>query len=568
MEVLPSGGQQPNAPPKDLSHHDRLQALPVELIFQILGHLRPTGPATTSFSSASRPEVSHVYVESRSTLVSVGQTSKLLHQLGTRHLYRTVLLRDHKQLLYFFRTLAIRPDLRQLVRSLVWAGILSEDRVHAQRTRFLEAEMQAIAVGSWDKDINWPLGGPNNEDDAHLASLMGIQGAESVEGWRLLGAVLGMTLRLKGLFLLHSYVFSSSVARCPEHDAVCTLLSQSDQSRGAIEPVNAPVKDNPTAPHSNGGGGSSRRRFFLQELELLVIEPHEAPFAEMFSTTLTMQRLMRNSPVLLRIETKGSTAPKAPREVGEGARWGGTAVSRSVREVLHLRCALPPADVVEFPTAFPNLSSFEAEYNEIVPPLHQRQRRGHPVVGSLLGVANTLETLTVTSRSRGGWGNPPPLLGSLGGMRALKNLTAELGWLFGTRFPSLTQRNTGLLADLPPSLETLHLIDYWGLPDPPPASGWPRLRFLDDVCTTLYAGCCSTKLAGLRDITISSPIFRSDGTVKSSSRKNAEVDVVEDPLISLENFYSLFATVGVRFSCVKLDSEEYILPCRWANMDS
>jgi hypothetical protein len=94
-------------------------------------------------------------------------------------------------------------------------------------------------------------------------------------------------------------------------------------------------------------------------------------------------------------------------------------------------------------------------------------------------------------------------------MTALNHLTTEVLWLFGKTNPSALD----VESLLPPSLVSLHLVDYWGVskwkeyyPDFPDDS--TPLEFLTKTMRHLHIG-CYTVLSKLKAVRLTSPYFSS-----------------------------------------------------------
>ncbi|KAK1772811.1 hypothetical protein QBC33DRAFT_30463 [Phialemonium atrogriseum] len=220
-----------------------LANLSPETLMNILEQLRPFGSLTTYESNAGKPEIRPDHSESRLAFANLCLVSKWIRPYAIRHLYHTVLLKDQKELLYFFRTIANNHDLRSTIRSVAWAGVLSTDDANLDSTHRRDKEMDCLAPECW-ASIDWP----SSPIDFDIARLMGIDGPETLQSWRVLGAVLAMIPRVRSLFVLlaHMPITPPRLPPCPEKDAIWALIRP---------------------PKSNSYQ-------FLQELRKITLEPH------------------------------------------------------------------------------------------------------------------------------------------------------------------------------------------------------------------------------------------------------------------------------------------------------
>ncbi len=519
------------AGPRD-SSRGLLSYLTLELYIEVLEHLRPLGSLTTNKSNAVKPEIRQGHVESRSDFANLCLVSKLHRPYATRYLYQTVLLKDQKELLYFFRTMASNPDLRPGVRSFAWAGVLSTDNTNAKSTRRRNAEMASLAPDCWASIGDWP----STPTGADIARLMSIDGPGTLQTWRVLGAVLAMIPRTRSLFMLQSHGERSLPKQpsCPEQEAIRYLLLQDNNPR------------------------------FLQELETITLEPHEQRRTPCFATAPSLMALLLNSPSVRRVELKGPFFFRSVRVFAEKF-WFNRVVSESVRELLHFRPAEVDDDQVGLLTTFPKLVSLEAEYN--AGHFLFAQSNSTTFSEALCTVSGTLETLSLTTAPGSFWnGNIVlPLLPPLHQMAALKHLTTESIWLFGRQDLLSTPR---LVNVLPRSLSCLRLIDYWGSSDvsifgPLAPSSSNLLELYDRAFSGLHYN-WSTHLPNLKSIVlqVSDPSQPHTATESGSSSRDLPADARAFEL----KFQALFAGLGVRFSIFASDMSDVQRRSSWANV--
>lgn len=226
------------------SGHDSLANLSPELLRNILEHLRPCGSLTTYESNAGEPEIRPDHIESRSAFANLCRTSKWIRPYATGYLYHTVLLRDQEELFCFFRSIVNNDELRPAIRSFSWAGILSTDDANLESTTRRNKAMASLASHCW-ASINWH----SSPIELNIAQLMGIDGPDALQSWRVLGAVLAMLPRIRSLFVLlaHMPISPPKLPPCPKKDAIWALIRQPSSYK------------------------------YLQELETITLEPHLNP---------------------------------------------------------------------------------------------------------------------------------------------------------------------------------------------------------------------------------------------------------------------------------------------------
>ena len=101
-------------------------SLPLELIEGILQHLMPRGSVTPRRSWSDSPLLNPLFLQARTTLYSLSRTCRSLNRAAIGSLYALVILRDRRELVCFFPTLAMIPSRREIVRGFIWVGVLSQ----------------------------------------------------------------------------------------------------------------------------------------------------------------------------------------------------------------------------------------------------------------------------------------------------------------------------------------------------------------------------------------------------------------------------------------------------------
>ncbi|KAK3312660.1 hypothetical protein B0H66DRAFT_537744 [Apodospora peruviana] len=520
----------PRSPEIRDGSNDVLSYLPTELITAILGHLHYTGSVTSYRYIAGRPEIRQEYIEARSDFSSLCRVSKFLYPIASRRLYHTIVLQSEKELFLFFRTIANDVNLRLAVRSFAWDGHLSVD----------DNELASLALTCWGSGTCWR---PSSPEDIHIAQLMGISD-DTLHSWRVLGAVLAMISEVKSLFVLLDFEEAAqpqvqvpgSNPRCLEQDALRQLI---------------PIV---------GGENRVVDRQFLQKLEVVAFEPHVSVDRVMvMEGTCTL--ILKNSPLLRRIELKGGMWFKGVVALREYE--GSNVVWENVKELIQFGATA--LDIASIVTVFPHLSVLEIELqNGAAPSIFEDDP---PTSQALLRVSRTLETLSLmTALGKNSWVRvEPALLPALKRMKALKHLTTESIWLCGREgnFDSSSPADFQLSDLLPPTLESFHLIDHWGMdmsktfyPSQFP-NDWTPLQFYGHFFWKIYDE-CATRTPSLRHIAFAPhPYLFSDLTTNDQPRTALEL---------LNRFRDLFARIGVRFSLTTRRAAATQRHLSWANM--
>ncbi|KAG8156867.1 hypothetical protein KVR01_013280 [Diaporthe batatas] len=521
--------------------------LPGEIILKVFQQLRPIEPVTSYNSTSKKPDVSRDFFQSRASLTNVVLVSRLFYELGTPYLYRTVLLSDQVEVLLFFRTISTCPDRRPLVRSLAWVTVLSTDDTNRQSTMIRQHEADSLVVDCWDliKD-SWPLA----QIDFRVAKLMGIYGPDTMETWRLLGAILALCPKIASLFLLHGCedVPEGSYMRfSPEMRALEPLLWRYEEADG----------------HGNPGFLGPSGYGFLADLQHLIIETHEDEQSQ-DRARFVIFFFLANSPRLRRVEIKGNLCHR-----GIWACFtqypNSKLVADSVKELVLMRTQGPRDDIMATMLSFPKLVSLQAEYDDASYMFNTTITPALPftISSALLRLADTLETLSLTTgpTSYGHWSyieDYPPSLTSLSQMSKLKDLTTESMWLFGRQDVGIALQIPHLL---PPSLVRFRLIDYWGTthdtprdyqPDslkyyPDFPNQWTTAEFYSNVLMSLVRD-SSPSLPDLGEVTLVSKQLYEEMPASDSQGEQDPADITEGHKGPLSNVSASLRAVGVQLN--------------------
>ncbi|KAK3360437.1 hypothetical protein B0T25DRAFT_130099 [Lasiosphaeria hispida] len=524
--------------------------LPPELLVQIFDYFTPTGRVTAPKTAlvVSDVKISSSHANARSTYASLCRASRLFHALAINHLYNTVHLRDRDELFRFFRTLLECPDRALMVHEFAWVGELAAQEQTSPRleneSRTKRKRLTKFHPSLLQLEDCWTAVASENKANAVVAAaqLIGITGTDMLhQGWRVLGAALAAMVNVQSLLVLHGCLL-------PGHgDALSALAGQScyPEESALWEWVSGTER-------SETVDGAPYRRF-LQRLDTLTLEP--CYNYQGFSTDESFRALLSSPHSLRRIELNGTMRLPLERE------RNGDIVSNTVRELAVFRNFYSDFEFSDLVSAFPKLVSLEAEYLDGGPSplMTPGWNFARPELSlALLRIADTLETLSLTSglKSSSGVvlsGGIPPLLRLLDQMTALKHLTTESIWLFGrmgenTMAPSFPSSEA---VNLPSSLVSFHLIDFWGVSVtllrmfyPKFPSDWTALEFYRHQLQELLVACTSSlSILNLRDVKFATRL--------PQLRHGNAWDGPTDPLQSLIQFRDLFGAAGVRFSVVK-----------------
>ncbi|KAK3312548.1 hypothetical protein B0H66DRAFT_633350 [Apodospora peruviana] len=591
---MPSAGvRDMGESPASASSAFGFRRLPTELVDMIFENLRPKGPVTTHGSNGELPRRNIDHFNSRTSFHSLSRTSRNLHHLATRFLYRWVLLRNQDELLCFFRTMINRADFRILVRSFSWVGLLLGNN-QPHRGVYLSF----MPSYCWAEIQKWPSPCGSMDRDPLV-----------LDSGTVLGGVLAMISGVKSLFILLGGCL------CHESYSIPLPLIPSYPEGGVLWkkvapaefPVDLVARNGANGrfriqycPHDNDSPTGPQQHAFLSEVEQITLElppggitramtyqkPHQhfVCCGPLHSFLLTLP-----SPGLRRLEIKGQAQVSCAsrtittkniinkvinfinndnndsndKEPLDGAVVGPMilpTVRENVKELVRLQ--MKPADFMMYPPfPFPHLISLTFEFRSFdgVPSaLFDRT-----LAKLLRRLSGTLERLSLTtSSSHGDWlsrHRDGPLVSDLSGMTRLRSLTVEAFWLFGTDSRKILPNVFQLAQRLPPSLVRLEFIDFGAMRGTrlwEPFSPFPG-EFLDlytQILTVMHNECCHgsaiagfvganrTYLANLEEIRLAANL---------SCYHRPPRPIPQDECYALaSNFTEQFAAVGVRFSLV------------------
>ncbi|KAI9163900.1 Pth11-like integral membrane protein [Paramyrothecium foliicola] len=493
------------------------------------------------------------HIESRVALANLCRVSSLFRSLATSYLYRNILLETLEQLASFFYSITSNDANRLLVQTFAWYNKYRLGSV-------LYRNVTVRPTDSMDKKVTaWP----RSSTDKNISRMMGLANTGTAPGWRILGALLGMLPEVRVLsYALRTskIVGSRSSYQCPEEEALMTLL------------------------------GGSASRIFLQNLQTVILGPGRRQSRKWVRAYLfnSLVSLLHNSSSSLRhIEV----SHLARQQSQDPAHRGGVEIVQSHLKAFSLLDVSFPSNTVEWAvSAFPTLTQLvieckqDSRYGPGLPHLPLSDFRAFK---DLHRLSATLETLSLTSVRHRTWVNRkrydnsrrgptrvtfriPPLLPDLRQMACLKYLTTESIWIFGINDRVV---DPCLVKFLPASLESLRLLDFWGVSDgfpyyPDTLESWNGLWFYDQAFSELHDSCL-TQCPELRDITTALlPDIATHNTVVAQvvppKFDNYGRAVPRNMRSFTSKYQALFAEIGVGFTNITPDEFTTEIRAEWA----
>jgi len=538
----------------------RIPQLPTELEEAIFSHLIPTGAVTSRQSVGENPQLSEEYDQFNDTLAHICLASRRFHQIATRILYHTAVLKDIRQLVLFFRTLATTPHLRHVVLRLVWAGFIPPAIPSGEHTGLTASRsMMALVGDTWLLDslrdswraTKWPR--PGDKQAEKIARHLYLVDPVHFCSGHILGAVLALAPRLQSLFTVLNQTNRMIISpkgrvlrRCPEFSGVLQIPEWDLFQYHSALPGSVPYP---------------LRCRFLHSLKSISIEPHSDRNAESYWTLFILEPLLRSCPSLESIEIKGTASWRELRTRGDD--WQPPAVtSDKVTQLVLTRATHPEDNMPTIADTFPKLQSMYAEFVESS---HAGTYRAwltkEHFQNALASLSETLVTLHFTSSPEEAWKfiSVEPLLHPvLQDMRSLKHLVVEFAWVFGWE-------NLVVAFDssfLPRSLVSLHVIDFWGgagkLYYPHFPGGVGPLEYLGNMLDGILKGCQVGHLTEFRALRVTSSCFSS----LPSKDTDSAYEISQESVTAFDLYFTeAFAGSGVELSLVGL--EERMVHGQW-----
>jgi len=433
-----------------------LQHLPYELLRTILASLLPSGPAVDLLLPMDHrlqsPDIlKREFIFSRLTFRRCCLLCRSLRPVAQELLFRVVALRSPEDLLFFLRVLLYRVDLRLLVRTVIWAGNFSSARLHFDNTQFVLA---------WNIYAEFRSHAP--PEDIHAAALLDISSPYKFRGRPALGLLLAMVPKIRSLFLL------VPVTNDPTTMTALSSPTYQEPSLSLYEtasphPVGTVLASTPSPDPAAWAGPDGRPPYpFLQELELVILQSEYRPPSIARSEPSAYKepwrfwrRLLdafnRSAPRLRRVELR--------RDGEHGSMWDTSRddlPSSTVQEFVFFTSSAISAGahpaVANIVQVYPLLKSFA---------LFTATGDRAPSLRPLRCWKETLQSLTLVTEPGANWWDPDTQTGLdeiLPTLTSLQHLMTEFVWLFRKSDPT----QDSLANILPTSLESLHLIDFWG----------------------------------------------------------------------------------------------------------
>lgn len=403
-----------------------------ELWLHILHNFVPSGAPTTAATQSSGSELRPHVLEYRQTLWAACLVSRRVGTIARVCLYKAALINDFNQLLYFFRTLRTVPALRPLVRSFSWTGTFFMSVDH-------EAECVDLMLSLTAAFASLPP--PATAEDALIHKLSHAHNLDEFHPYQLLAAVLVMLPKLTTLFLAVGIMDMEAGEEVVSADGHRLIR----QIPGAYEfmAIRALALDDELIRSSIGHP-------LLPELHVLILDHIRDPPLWFESTGTPVSDLQLISPQLRYIRIRG------PACLG----WGPKPLlpSTSVRRLLVRKAINRSKFIEDIQEIYPNLVSLRMVLPHGWDFLYISDFSFEAITKLI-----HLQHLSLTSPHDLTWNVPQGsrtlISPFLRRMPSLKHLRVDLVWLAAR---SNTSQLLHIASFLPRSIESLHLLDYWG----------------------------------------------------------------------------------------------------------
>lgn len=495
--------------------------LSAELWLEIFGHLALSGAPTTTAVQRDVVELQPHVLEDRRTLWVACQVSRQVGACARIQLYRSVLITNCTELLYFFRTLRTVPELRTLVQTFSWTGIVSTSAAIGAECVDLMPSLVTVFAS---------MRPPVTEEDALLHRFLKIDNFTYFRAWRLLSAVLISIPRLTTLFLAPSEfrhepeqfqrlrdIVLAREALLPLMLALSTVLMK----KGFEFTVLKSLVEDPNL--------ASIRHPPLPSLQVLILDHVRStpPLFQDFTNPPIVKDLEELCPQLRYIQTKHSVS---------SAR--GFPRSTSMRDLVLRQRHNSFIGVPTIQRAFPSLNSLRI----LVTQYSTDNAKAGLFEG--LDMLPKLQYLSITTPHDLSWWAPEANLTishSLRQMKCLHHLRVDLIHL-------TTRANAGQLLHLasllPPSIQSLHLLDYWGISmedlhwmwRPAFPDNQSAVEFMRLVLKNLLQSHSSMGLTSLREVKLSSNEYDENRSDYTGARQ------------SLDDLMGQFSQAGIRLT--------------------
>lgn len=464
-----------------------LETLPTEILTLIFSKLLPQGSLRPRMTLGLHPETCITTAEirdSRNQLTALCETGPICYKIAHELLYRILIIENKYELVLLFRTFVEKPHLRERVRTFAWrptTGRLyldfAEERsmMSERRKGLLDRIFQGVRADSW----------PTTEtEQIPIMSITSTDNEFEMGAWTyddLPATILAMMPRIKSLYIRTGV---QKDEKDGEEYMSSDWFSNSFWALLQRDPPKNPVLGRP-----------------LQSLRTFSIENRVDNVPEWkvrFSIDSMLSLVLQRCPILLRIEQLRDDTNAYPPTDPYVFHYGAPkTLCETLEEVVTVLGTRPSAELPRLIRSLPKLRVLRGEYHlNSLDRYSARTAEKSEMVKKTEGLGvwkatrnalneakDSLQELHLTTRPRTHWlGWHPfikepgeekietPWLGEvLPKMRKLTSLTIEPMWLFNFNFELETARPidrkqfTDILPLLPPNLEELTLIDYWGV---------------------------------------------------------------------------------------------------------
>ncbi|KAI1733659.1 hypothetical protein F4680DRAFT_393402 [Xylaria scruposa] len=481
-----------------------LSRMSPELWLEILRHFAPSGAPTTMAIQSSKVELRPHVLEYRRTLWAACLVSRQVGACARIRLYQAILINNCKELLYVFRTLRTVPDLRAVVRSFSWTGTFPQSD---------EDETECVSLMPSLMAVFTSLPPPVTEQDALLHQFLDADNLTAFRAWRLLSVVLAIVPKLTTLFLALGRLMPGPIYQqhlidtelggggtAEERESLFRLRQRAYEFLAIGALVTDPILTSIGYP-------------LLPELQVLILDhiSNVPPLFQSFNSSFVIDDLEELCPQLRYIQTKDCISPS---DFGEPVR------STSMRNLLVRQQLYTLSSLPHIQAAYPNLTSLRivvAKYVEDDTRIYSFEA---------LAKLQYLQYLSMTTPHDLTWTNSDPNLTMshfLRRMESLQHLRIDFIWLAARNNPS---RLFHIASLLPPSIQSLHLLDYWAIsmtstrrdkypvfPDNKSAA-----EFMHLVLENLLQSYSSMGLTSLREVKLSSREYAKDRSRLTGAR--------------------------------------------------
>ncbi|KAI1366864.1 hypothetical protein F5Y08DRAFT_350756 [Xylaria arbuscula] len=484
-----------------------------ELWLEILHHLVLSSAPTTMPIQSHKVELRAHVLENRRTLWAACQVSRQVGACAREYLYQSILINNCQELLYIFRTLRTVPELRSLVRSFSWTGVLPQSDGD---------ETECIELMPYLLDVFASLPFPISDKDILLHHYLNADNISSFRFWRLLAAILAILPKITTLFLSLGWLMPG-----PE---LQQSLIDTELGGGGTSAQREQLFRLQQKTHEVFAIAALLERYsswedypltslgypLLPELQVLILDhtSDRSPRFEAVNIDYIVDDLNELCPRLRYIQTKSSISPSPLRE----PILRGT----NMRHLLLRRQRSTISTLPQIQAIYPNLTSLC-----IIGTMLESAGAADNAIQALASLQR-LQRLSLSTPHNLTWYNQDPYLPLskvLRQMISLQHLRIDMIWLADRSDPSLLFR---IASVLPTSIQSLHLLDYWAVSmtsfqwerHPVFPENMSALEFMRLVLENLLQNCRVEGLTNLREVKLSSREYAKDRSHWTGARQS------------------------------------------------